>query len=616
MLVSPANIEAATNRIARADALCVDLETTGLRPYLGDRLIGLAVEAAGEAYYFPFRHAVGANLESRHLLPLLETITDGHATLGGHNFIRFDCQMMGVESDLIFRQLLQDDRVKKWDTIIDALLANENEPSFSLDALGQKYLGASAEKHARKAALIGLLKQRHPGLRAERQLMGHMADLTPAEVAPYACGDVLDTAALRRVYQPHLEQWGLGTLADEMYCYARLLAKIQRRGLLVDADECRQRVVACTDQQVRALQTLRGRAGPLFNPNSWQQVMALCGTQDAEAETLRRSGHPLAGQIVEYKQLGKMRSTYYQGILDRLDADGIIHPQMNLTRDPRDVGGTRSGRLSCSDPNFQNIPKRSPKWYMRVRDVVRARPGHVLMPFDYERAEMWLGAHYSGDEALDEAYHQGRDLYTEMAEAAGCDRQQGKITWLAIQYGAGAAKIAEMFDWPFITIDQFVRRFEKEPPEWQDHHWRAYMDQRAVRTRSAFFDLCPGIKWMMKALADRARQDGSLRLWTGRVVHFDGVKTRPFAAWNRLIQGGVGEMMRLAMQRLEEPLDDIGASMLLQVHDEIVVEVPVGNERAARDVVCAQMEGFDFRLKPRIGTMIGESYGHVEEYRA
>jgi len=622
-LVSDTTYPAAMERIAKARSLVVDLETSGLRPYLGDRLLGIAVcnaDTDEPGDYFSFRHA-GPNLSARQLTMLLDLLTDGRA-LCGHNMIRFDCPMLAMEGERYYRALLHDDRVPKSDTIIDAMLANENEPSFSLDALGQKYLGSDAAlKRDRQAALMTLLATRNPDTKAKRVLMGRMASLTGAEVADYAIGDVEDCRALRRLYVPHHAEWGLETLAGEMYRYARLLAKIERRGLLIDQAEAGRRIERCEAEREQLGAFIRAQLGlPTFNPQSPAQVCKLLGTSDAEAKTVRRTGHPLAEQLITFKQLGKMATTYYLPMRDKLDADLCVHPQMNLTRDPGDRGGTRSGRLSCSHPNFQNLPKRSPNWWMRVRELVLARPGHVLGINDYDKAEMWMGGHYSGDVSLAEAYHAGRDLYVELSAQTETDRQGAKIDWLAIQYGARGRKLSEMHGWPFKSVKQLEKEFGKpafpDPgaSEWWGHdEWSVYKAQKGPQVVDAFFELCPGIKLKMQELEGRAQRVGCMRLWTGRVVHVDGVLTPPFVMWNRLVQGGVGEMMRVAMQRLEPVLDHYGASMLLQVHDEIVTETPEERVAAVAAETRRIMCDFDFRLRPRVDQKIARTYGNPQD---
>lgn len=619
-LVTMANLDQELTRVERARELVVDLETSGLRPLHGDRLLGVAVAAdEHDPVYFSFRHAAD-NLPERYMHMLLGLIcsleTDTPTrVIGGHNLIRFDLPMIAVESPMYCDALLMSDRVPKWDTIIDALLANENEPHFSLDALGQKYLGASAAKRGEKDALLAALRERNPKIRAKRLLMGRMETLTGSWTAPYACADVSDTRALRRKYVPHHAAWGLTQLSEEMYRYARLLARIERRGLLVDQEECRRRIDRCLEEQRAVGGRIREKLeDPDFNPDSPAQVCRVLGTPDAQKDTLKACGHPLAKEIILYKRLGKVCSTYYEAMLERA-VDGVIHPRMLLTATPQGKGGTKSSRLSCADPNFQNLPKRSPDWFMQVRDVVLARPGHKLITLDYERAEMWLAGHYSQDRSLREAYEANRDLYEELAVQTETDRQGAKIDWLAIQYGARGRKLSEMHGWPFKSVEELEREFNIPVEQWANPQWRAYMEQKGPSVVNAFFELCPGIKAAMKSLEETGIKQGFIRLWTGRVVHVDGWHTPPWVLWNRLIQGGVGEEVRLSMQRLEPVLDQLGAEMLLQVHDEIVIEAPDAAVPAVVECASRVMTDFNnFRLRPRVEPKIGRTYGSVQPF--
>lgn len=606
MYVTDDTFARAVERIARCTHLTVDLETTGLDPYHGDRLFGVAVEAAGEGLYFPFRHKVGYNLEARKLPLLLDALVAPGKVLLGHNLIRFDGPMMAMEGERYERAFLHPGGVSMEDTMIDAMLANENELSFSLDALSQKYLGQDvAQKNQRNAALMEQLTALYPRL-GPKALKGHMSELPVHLVAPYALGDVFDCRALKKCYDAHHADWQLEALAKELYDYARLLARIEWRGLYIDRALCERRVLESQALQDATAVEIRRLAGPMFNPNSPPQVCRLLGTADAKKETVARSEHPVAQLITRFKKLGKVRATYYEAILRGLDANNMIHPRMNLTRDPTDAGGTRTGRLSCSNPNFQNLVKRAAEPVFAVRQVVLPRPGYVLLPHDYERAEMWMGGGYSGDSALYDAYHAGRDLYAELAQATGITRYAAKVTWLAIQYGAGAWKLSELNGWAFRPRDEF--------PE-DNSGWDEYNAQQGPIVRNTFFKMCPGIKQMMNDLTRQVEDTRCLRLWTGRVRHFDGVKSKAFSAWNGVIQGAVGEMVRIAMQRLEQPLDDMGSRMLLQVHDEVLVEAPEEQARRAVQLTSSIMTNFNqFPLRPRVEPGVGLNYHDVQAW--
>jgi len=584
MLVTDRTVATRLERLSRADpkgVVDVDIESNGLVPWKGDRAVGVAVGLDGEADYFPFRHETGGNLPGERLPHLLDALRG--KTLGGWN-LRYDLTMLSYEAggDWCLTATTRDG-------IIDALLMDENEASFSLAAIAARRLGSGAA--ASKDAMDARLREVFPKMRSIRERKGNLWRLPASEVADYACGDVLLPRRLRVVYAPALEQWGLTKLAVEMNAYNLLLARMQVGGISIDVDRCRRLSASTATRKADLLQSIRETTGPMFNPNSWQQVARLLGTVDAKEATLALSGHPLARGIVDYKKLGKAKSAYYDAILELVDSAGVLHPQLNLTRDPSDVGGTKTGRLSCSGPNFQALPHVDDDLnaIYQVRQLVVPRTGMKLAKLDYERAEMWMGASYCKSVALLDAYHASRDIYQEMATGLRITRHQAKILFLMIQYGAGVWRIALSMGWSGGAKEWFPSM-------------KGYVDagtRRAFEVRHGFFDLYPEIKRAMYAYSDLWKGVGSLRLWTGRVCHYPG--DRPYAAWNRVIQGAVGEMIRVAMQRLEPELARMGARMLLQCHDELVIEYPAENETAILRTCCEAMTDFDqFQLRPRV----------------
>lgn len=573
MLVTERTYSSVMNRLSRASTVVVDLETTGLKTWHGDRLCGVAVAVDGEAAYFPFRHGEGANLVPARLNPLLDLLTSGK-TLIGHNLIRFDCQTLANEFHPRVRKLVLDDSIPKIDTMIDALLVNENEPTFRLKALADKYIDPNAS--AADKELAEKLKAR--GLKK-----GEMWKLPPEDVARYACDDVLYTGRLRDYYKPVLESWGLLGLADEMYRYARLLSRIERSGLRIDRAKCAEYVDDTRLMQEELLAHLRDRTrNPKFNPNSPKQVCEWLGIPSSKKSVLKMLDLDDASVLLDYRACSKVIGTYYQPMLALCDDRGLLHPQLNITRDPSDRGGTRSGRLSCSNPNFQALPQSSRVY--RVRDLVLPELGDFLA-WDYERAEMWMGGSYCGEPAIFKAYHDGRDIYEEMAVNLKIARKQAKILFLMIQYGAGVWKIAEFFGWT---------------------------EEQAREVRGNFYKLYPRIPRMMYDLSDQVEATRAMRLWTGRVIHFDNVRTKFYAAWNRLIQGSVGEMVRVVMQKLEPICDHYGAEMRLQVHDEILTDVPTHNLAAFRRDAEQVLVGFEqWALRPRVAAKAGPTYGSL-----
>jgi DNA polymerase-1 len=627
-LVVAAALEAALARVTSAREIVLDVETNGLEPFLaGHRLIGLAIEADGEPFYFPFRHRAGteANLPEAALARVLEAALQPGRPILGHN-VRFDALLMALEGERWYRLLLEPDGVPLEDTGLHAQLHNECEPNASLDALGQRYLGDAAVKRARKAELLTALRalyptrsvvamrKLHPGeqlstaeLRAlhpqvkDGDLMGHLAELPPEQVAPYATADVADTRALREHYRPLLAAAGHDTLAHALGDFSRLLAQIEHRGILVDRQLCLERIAALQAESAAQLAALQAVTTPTFNPRSTKDVQAVFGlTGSTSKEVLATLADPRAQQVIDARRTG---TEVYDGLLRYLGADDILHPHFHLAAGVDGEGGTRTGRLSSSDPNLQNLPKRDiTKPLLAARQAIIARPGFVLLKFDYEKAEPWLAAHYAHTKALYDVYHGGLNLYEELTKRVGGDYQAAKSAWLSIPYGSG--------------VNGLMRRF-------------GWSQEKAEQVRTGFFAEYPEIGEAMRRTAAQVMQTGGVTLWTGRRLHFNADMKRAIArrkqqsvesdvsymAWNSLIQGGVGEMVRVAMQRLERPLAVVGAFMIIQCHDEIVIECPVDAVDAVVALTCEQMTAFDFWLRPRVECECGENYWDMTKIR-
>jgi DNA polymerase-1 len=621
-LVTPDTLESALAAVTAAREIVLDVETDGLEPFLaGHRLIGVAIEADGDHfYYFPFRHRAGTerNLPESVLARVLEAALQPGRPILDFN-TRFDSLLMALEGERWYHLLLEPDGVPLEDTALHALLHNECEPNASLDALGQRYLGDAAVKRARKAELLAALRvaamrKLHPDetlsateLRAvhpqvkDSKLMSHLAELPPEQVAPYATGDVADTRALRVYYRPLLAAAGHDTLARELGDFSRLLARIEHRGILVDRQLCLERIAALQAEGAAQLAALQAKTTKTFNPRSAPQVAALFGLTGSTARgVLATLNDPRAKMITDCR---RMRTAVYDGLLKALDADDILHPRFHLAAGVDGDGGTRTGRLSSSKPNLQNLPKRDiTNPLLAARQAIIARPGFVLLKFDYEKAEPWLAAHYAHAKALYDVYHGGRDLYVELAKRVGGDYQAAKSAWLSIPYGSGVPGLMRRYGWSWEKADQ---------------------------VRAGFFAEYPEIERAMRKAAAEVMQTDGITLWTGRRLHFNAdmkraiaqQKGRPYEhdvsymAWNSLIQGGVGEMVRVAMQRLERPLAAVGAFMILQCHDEIVVECPVDAEETVVALTCEQMTAFDFWLRPRVECERGENYWDMTKIR-
>lgn len=577
MLVTDHTFSADCERVARADEVTVDLETNGLAPWRGDRAVGVAVRAGGESRYFAFRHEGGGNLPES-CLPLLLSALRGKRSYQNW-FLRYDMTMLSYE------------RGGDWclapglptrDGVVDALLLDENQPSYTLEAAAERALGLGAGQS--KRTMDDLLRERFPKVKAAGARKGMLWKLPAADVAGYACGDVDLAEAIDDELRTGIERQGLGALSAELNAYQMLLARMQVAGVPVDVERCRRLSESTGERQAELLGRIQVLAGRMLNPNSPIQVPRFFETPNGKEKTLLRCGHPLARLVIDYRKLGKAKASYYDAILRLVDPNGVLHPQLKLTRDQSDEGGAGTGRLSCSDPNFQALPHADddPNAIYQVRDLVVPPPGYEIAKLDYERAEVWMAGSYCDEPAIVAAYHDGVDLYADLAAGLGITRQQAKILFLMIQYGAGARKIAETFGWEV----RWCTRTER---------WVG----KAADVKRAFLERMPRIKKAIWAYSDAWKERGVLRTWAGRPMHYGG--DRPYAGWNRVIQGGVADMIRVAMQRLEPVLAALGARLILQVHDELVVLYPAERKEQVLSICREVMTDFpNFKLRPRV----------------
>lgn len=565
MLVAERDLAAECERIERADKPFVDLETDGLHPWLGHRAAGIAVSVDGRARYFAERHGGGGNLPAGAIAKVTRALRGKR--IGGW-CVRFDLTHLAYEEGGEWA-LHADAR----DGIVDAVLLDENQESYSLEAAAERALGPGGGESKRK--MDARLLELFPTLRSASARKAVLHELPAHEVAEYACGDVLLPERIDVLHQAEIERQGLGRLSRELQAYNMLLARMQVAGVPIDVDRCRQLSAGTAARQAATLALIRESAGPTFNPGSWQQVTRLLGTKDARQKTLGRLDTDLARRIVGYKKLGKAKAAYYDKILELVDADGTLHPQLNLTRDQDDEGGARTGRLSCSDPNFQALPHADddPDAYYKVRDLIVPPPGYCLAKLDYERAEQYLAGSYIDEPALSQVYHEGRDLYAEIAAEQRIPRSAAKFAYLSMQYGIGKFKLAREMGWSV---------------------------ERAEAVRQGLFRMLPRLRRALWAYSDAWKERGVLHTWAGRPLRYTGDK--PYAALNRVIQGGVADIIRVAMQKLEPILASLGARLLLQVHDEAVLLYPQAREDTVLAIAQEVMTDFpNFKLRPRVG---------------
>lgn len=530
--------------LGQRETLCMDTETDGVVWYRNE-VCSVQIGTGDRAFYFPFRHKEGDNLEEGKLRHLMEEVLTPDRPQKGFHY-SFDVKVSAKEGMKTPRKMR--------DPMLAAHLMNENEDSFKMEGLAAKYLDPSYADAERE--LIETIMERFDV--PEKGAKGHLHKL-PAELCwKYGLQDIDTTWELDDFYQPHMETWKVDGLYEEINDFALALADMEKEGILIDQDALRQlgEEAEPKAKELEALIQQRARedledpdfpANPRSHPQMKLWLGQMLGVPDTSKPTLKQTGpDERAKLLLDYRVWQKLKSSFVDPYWNFIAPDGRIHPGIFITtpgtRQDNSIRGTASSRLSSAKPNMQQVPP-------AAKGLFKARKGYSIVELDYSQAELRLNAHYwaerFGDLSLGRLMLAGEDMHGRAAKEAGVPRKAAKIRNFSIEYGAGAGRLSKMNQTPIA-------------------------DER--RYLNTYFSMFPGSRMLMQQAQHEAEQRGYIRLWTGRVVHFNHVRARTFTAKNRLIQGGVAEMLRRAITRIHKEVPE--AIMVLTVHDSIVFEIP------------------------------------------
>ncbi len=450
--------------------------------------------------------------------------------------------------------------------------------------------------------LMGLLLEEGlplEGFVFDTALAGYLLDATASDYSPERLsmglfGEELSGAeAVYRLYRPLEEK--LKTLGmDRLYEEAELplcqvLAEMERTGFYVDRNALYVFGESLNEGISNLQASIWAHAGREFNINSpkqlgeilFDELMLPSGKKtrtgwSTNADVLEklRGKHPIVDEVLEYRMLTKLKSTYADGLLKVISADGRIHTNFQMTV-------TATGRLSSTEPNLQNIPVRK-KLGAQIRTMFVAAPGMTLVDADYSQIELRLLAHISGDRTMQEAFLSGEDFHAvtasqvfgvPLAEVSPLLRSRAKAVNFGIVYGISAYSLAQDIGvWP--------------------NEAKAYMD--------AYLAKYSGVRDYMKTIVEKARQDGYVETIYGRRRNLPELKssnfnTRSFGervALNMPIQGTAADIIKLAMVHVHRRLkaEGLQARLILQVHDELIVECPEAEAEQAGRILREEME--------------------------
>ena len=462
-----------------------------------------------------------------------------------------------------------------FDTALAAYLLAPTDGSYELERLGMTWLNHEFPR----AGDTYLAKDAFTPLADQAAVLGALLS---------HCALI---GALKEAMAPRLAELGLDRVFDEVELpLCPVLAEMERAGMLVD----RQALTAFGEMlegRIRAdEEAIYELAGEKFNINSTQQLGRILFEQlglppvkktktgwSTSAEVLEklRGRHPIVEAVLDYRQLAKLKSTYVDGLAPLIAPDGRIHTTFQNTV-------TATGRLSSAEPNLQNIPVRT-ELGAELRRMFVAPAGRVLVDADYSQIELRLLAHMAGDQAMIEGFRSGADIHTATAaqvfgvppeQVTPLMRRSAKAVNFGIVYGISPFSLAQDIG---VTVAEA----------------REYMDK--------YFQHYAGVRAYMDAVVERARQDGYVSTLLGRRRWLPELKssnfnTRSFGervALNMPIQGTAADIIKLAMIRVDRRLREEGleARLVLQVHDELIVECPEGEAETAARLLREEMEG-------------------------
>lgn len=582
-----------------ASLISLDTETTSTDPMRAD-LVGISFcVQPGTAYYLPVGHHA-PNSHQFTLRQIQDTLAGilSDPTIGkaGHN-IKYDT--------LVLKQHGLPVLPLSFDTMIAEWLINPNSHNLGLKSLAWIRLGYQMT-HIED--LIG---------RGKNQL--NMADVEIARAAPYAAADAEATLRLIPILEIDLAKCNATKLLGDVEMpLVSVLADMEEAGIALDVPffqrfslELQARLAGLEEKVYQA-------AGLPFNLNSTQQLSRVLfenlklsppdrgkktasGLYSTSADVLEslKGKHPIVDWILEYRELSKLKSTYVDTLpLEVNPRSGRVHTSYNQT-------GTVTGRIASSDPNLQNIPTRTDQGH-RVREGFVAAPGCMLLSVDYSQIELRIAAHMSGDKAMLQAFRDGIDIHTATAAAVNGvsidqvtkdQRRAAKAINFGLIYGMGAFSLSQTLGVTLSEAENFIK---------------------------AYFNQFPQVKVFLDNLRKLATTQEYVETMLGRRRYFPGLATQSNVvmrqreereAINAPIQGTAADIIKLAMLKIPSALQKAGLAgkLILQVHDELVLECPHLELEQTALIVQHEMENaFTLDIPLTTEARVGKNWGTMQ----
>ena len=543
-------------RVMAADLVAVDTETTSLDEMVA-QIVGISFSVKpGEAAYIPLMHA---GPDAPEQLPLDEVLAKlkpwlenpAHLKLGQH--VKYDRHVFanhGIEVQGYAH-----------DTMLQSYVLEVHKP-HGLASLAERHLGRSGISYE---SLCGKGAHQIP-----------FAQVDVAQAAEYSCEDSDQTLDVHHVLWPQLQvDDKLRFIYELEIASSETLYRIERNGVLIDAPTLAKQSHEI-GQRIHALeQEAYEIAGQPFNLGSPKQLGEIffdklgmpvikktaTGARSTDEEVLEKlaQDYPLPAKLLEHRSLSKLKGTY----TDKLAQ--LANPRTGRVHTHYAQAVAVTGRLSSNDPNLQNIPIRTPEG-RRVREAFVAPAGSLIVSADYSQIELRIMAHISGDEALLRAFTAGEDVHkataaevfgVELAQVSADQRRSAKVINFGLIYGMGAYGLAKSLGIDNTAAKNYIQRY---------------------------FERFAGVKQYMDDTRAMAKEKGYVETVFGRRLQLAGIQNAKGAtlagleraAINAPMQGTAADLIKLSMVAVQKALDGQGKAtkMIMQVHDELVFEVP------------------------------------------
>ncbi len=581
-------------RLAAAELFAFDLETDSL-DYMQARIVGVSFAVkTGEAAYLPLAHTGPDQPEQldreatlQRLKPLLE---DADQLKVGQN-LKYDMSVLANDGITL--------RGVAHDTMLESYCLDATASRHDMNSLAGKYLNyepISYEAVAGKGA---------------KQITFDQVALEQA--VDYAAEDADVTLQLHEAIWPQLKDLeGPRKVYESIEMpLVSVLSRMERTGVRVDAGLLRQQ----SQELAETMQSLEAKAhesaGGAFNLGSPKQIQEILyerqglpvlsktpkgapSTAESVLEELAAQGHELPQLILDYRGVSKLRSTYTEKL------PGLINPHTGRVHTSYHQAVAATGRLSSSDPNLQNIPVRSPEG-RRIRRAFIPADGHVLLAADYSQVELRIMAHLSGDEGLKKAFAAGEDIHAataaevfggKPAEVTADQRRAAKAINFGLIYGMSAWGLA--------------RQLGIERGEAQE-----YVDR--------YFERYPGVRAFMDNTRASAHDKGYVETVFGRRLYLPEINSRnnqrrqyaERTAINAPMQGTAADIIKRAMIAVDDWIgrESPEVALVMQVHDELVLEVPTGTEDSVAEKIRSFMaDAAELAVPLEVEIGVGENW--------